>query len=179
MSGLLSIPGAAPSRSAQSAFREETVLSVAFRKDSDEEHREPRFELPLPSGPNLVTERGLALINSRIVELEHREASSEEDIAREDARRDLRYWRTRHATAQLVPKPIGDEVAFGTRVKIRLNGAERTFSLVGDDEAEPASGLISFSAPLAKALLGAAVGDRLSFAGKEDAIVVLEVEPLC
>ena len=153
-------------------------MSVAFRRDSDEEHKEPRFELPLPSGPNLVTERGLALIKARIVELEQREASAEEDSAREEARRDLRYWKTRHATAQVAPAPGGDEVAFGTRVKIRVNGAERSLCLVGDDEAEPASGLISFSAPLAKAILGACVGEQLPFAGKEDAIVVLEIEPL-
>ena len=38
-------------------------MSVAFRRDSDEEHKEPRFELPIPPGPNYVTERGLALIS--------------------------------------------------------------------------------------------------------------------
>ena len=34
-------------------------MSVAFRRDSDEEHLEPKFELPIPAGPNLVTLRGL------------------------------------------------------------------------------------------------------------------------
>ena len=42
-------------------------MSVAFRRDSDEEHLEPKFELPIPSGPNLVTARGLALIGARPV----------------------------------------------------------------------------------------------------------------
>ena len=37
-------------------------MSVAFRRESDEEHLEPKFELPIPPGPNLVTARGLALI---------------------------------------------------------------------------------------------------------------------
>ena len=37
-------------------------MSVAFRRESDEEHLEPKFELPIPPGPNLVTERGLALV---------------------------------------------------------------------------------------------------------------------
>lgn len=45
-------------------------MSVAFRRDSDEEHLEPRFELPIPAGPNLVTARGLALIEGAIAELE-------------------------------------------------------------------------------------------------------------
>ena len=47
-------------------------MSVAFRRDSDEEHLEPKFELPIPLGPNLVTTRGLAMIGSRIAELEAR-----------------------------------------------------------------------------------------------------------
>ena len=40
-------------------------MSVAFRRESDEEHLEPKFELPLPPGPNLVTSRGLKLIEAR------------------------------------------------------------------------------------------------------------------
>ena len=38
-------------------------MSVAFRRESDEEHKEPRFELPIPPGPNLVTAAGLATVN--------------------------------------------------------------------------------------------------------------------
>ena len=45
-------------------------MSVAFRRESDEEHLEPKFELPFPPGPNLVTPRGLALIEARNAELE-------------------------------------------------------------------------------------------------------------
>ena len=45
-------------------------MSVAFRRESDEEHKEPKFELPLPPGPNLVTPRGLALIEAKVVELQ-------------------------------------------------------------------------------------------------------------
>jgi transcription elongation GreA/GreB family factor len=69
-------------------------------------------------------------------------------------------------------------VTIGTRVKVRLNGAERTLSIVGHDEADPAAGSISFSAPLAKALLGAGVGDQLPFAGKREAIEIIEIAPL-
>ena len=36
-------------------------MSVAFRRESDEEHLEPKFELPIPPGPNLVTPRGAEL----------------------------------------------------------------------------------------------------------------------
>ena len=46
------------------------VMSVAFRRESDDEHKEPRFERPIPSGPNYVTPRGLKLIVDKIAELE-------------------------------------------------------------------------------------------------------------
>ena len=153
-------------------------MSVAFRRDSDEEHKEPRFEIPLPPGPNLVTERGLDQIRERIGQLEQQIASGADEAAVEEARRQLRYWKTRQATAQIAPEPPTDQAAFGSRVKFRLNGAERMICIVGDDEADPAGGSISFSAPLAKALLGGAVGDLLPFAGKEDALEILEIGPI-
>jgi transcription elongation GreA/GreB family factor len=153
-------------------------LSVAFRRESDEEHKEPRFELPIPVGPNLVTATGLAQIEARVAELEALVAAGPEEPALEEAKRDLRYWRTRLATAQLAPPPSGDEVAFGSRVRFRHNGAVRSIDLVGDDEADPSGGRISFTAPLARALMGAGAGDFVDFAGKGEAIEVLEVGPI-
>ena len=47
-------------------------MSVAFRRESDEEHLEPKFELPIPPGPTLVTARGQAQIRARVAELEAR-----------------------------------------------------------------------------------------------------------
>lgn len=44
-------------------------MSVAFRRDGDEEHLEPKFEIPIPPGPNLVTARGLALIEAQVAAL--------------------------------------------------------------------------------------------------------------
>ena len=44
-------------------------MSVAFRRESDEEHLEPKFEIPIPPGPNLVTARGLALIRGRVSDI--------------------------------------------------------------------------------------------------------------
>ena len=147
-------------------------MSVAFRRDSDEEHREPRFELPVPSGPNLVTPRGLALIRARVAELEAALAATSGD-AREAIARDLRYWNTRAVTAVLAPPAPADEVGFGSRVRVRLKGGERWFTLVGDDEAAPAQGLIAWSAPLARALTGAMAGEQVAFGGDE--VAVLEV----
>ncbi len=154
-------------------------MSVAFRRDGDDEHLEPKFELPIPPGPNRVTPRGLALIGERVAELEALVAGlagrSADDPERKAAQRDLRYWQTRQVTAELVPAPSGETVEFGTSVTFRLNGKQRTLAIVGDDEADPAAGSIAFAAPLARALIGAEVGDSLEFAGKDDAIEVLAI----
>jgi transcription elongation GreA/GreB family factor len=146
-------------------------MSVAFRRESDEEHKEPRFELPIPAGPNLVTENGLALVDRRIAELETEQATADE-LRREEIARDLRYWHTRRVTAIVAPPPPADEIAFGSRVRIRTDGGTRDIRIVGDDEADPAAGLIAFSAPLARALIGAAKGESVSLPGRDDAIEV-------
>lgn len=146
-------------------------MSVAFRREGDDEHKEPRFELPIPPGPNLVTARGLALIAARVAALE----AAPDD---EEARRDLRYWRARLATARQAPPPPDDEAGLGSRVRFRLAGAERSIDIVGGDEAEPAAGRLASSAPLARALIGAGAGDRVAFGGSEDAIEVLAVEAI-
>ena len=151
-------------------------MSVAFRRESDEEHLEPKFELPIPAGPNLVTARGLTLIDARIAELEASLAGVEDPAAVAAIQRDLRYWNTRRITAEPAPAPGGDKVEFGTRVSVLLNGKPRTLEIVGDDEAEPASGLISFNAPLSRAMLGAEAGDLLPFGGIADAIEILAIE---
>lgn len=69
-------------------------MSVAFRRESDEEHLEPKFELPLPPGPNPVTARGLAQIETRVAEYEAAVDGTVDDDTRKAAQRDLRYWRT-------------------------------------------------------------------------------------
>lgn len=157
-------------------------MSVAFRRDSDEEHLEPKFELPIPPGPNLVTERGAKLIEERLARITAAIAAAGDGAASDDElkalKREQRYWDTRHATMEVQPAADGDEAAFGTRVRYRLNGKENAVSIVGDDEADPAAGLISYASPLARALIGAGEGDFADFGGKSDAIEVLGVEAL-
>ena len=159
-------------------------MSVAFRREGDDEHLEPKFELPLPPGPNRVTARGLALIRAQVAELEAAIAArlagaGEQPDPKEPVlaglRRDLRYWHTRAITAEEQPVPAGDVVEFGTKVSFALNGKPRSLTIVGDDEADPAAGLIAASAPLARALLGGEVGDLLAFGGQDDAIEVLAI----
>ena len=151
-------------------------MSVAFRRESDEEHKEPRFELPVPPGPNLVTTRGYALIEARTEALEAAVAAAAGDEQRAELQRDLRYWRTRLATAQVAPVPRGDAVAFGTRVGIEQGGSLRSLTIVGHDEADPAAGLIAFGSPLARVLMGAEAGEEVLLPGSGEAAWVVSVE---
>lgn len=152
-------------------------MSVAFRRDSDEDHKEPRFELPLPPGPNLVTARGRQLIDARVAELESAIANAEGEAV-ESLRRDLRYWVTRMTTAEIAPPPDAGEAGIGSRVCIRLGGRERMIDIVGADEADPATDRIGFAAPLANALLGAMAGEKIDFNGKPEAIEVIAITPI-
>jgi transcription elongation GreA/GreB family factor len=153
-------------------------MSVAFRRESDEEHKEPRFELPIPVGPNRVTAAGLDQARARVAALEAEVAAEKDEVRLAEARRTLRYWRTRLATAELAPPPPADEAAFGSRITFRLNGETRILDIVGDDEADPTAGKIAFSAPLARALIGAGPGDFSDFGGRADAIEIVAVEPI-
>ena len=147
-------------------------MSVAFRRESDEEHLEPKFELPLPPGPNLVTARGLAMISAKVADLNAALAQATDDHTCATINRDLRYWRARETTATLAPIPSGDTVAFGTRVTFTLNNATRTITIVGSDEADPARDYITFTAPLARAMMGLSAGDIADFNGVGDAIEI-------
>ncbi len=151
-------------------------MSVAFRRDSDEEHREPRFELPVPPGPNLVTQRGYELIKDRTEGFEAAVAVASSDEHRAEIQRELRYWRTGLATAQVAPVASGDSVAFGTRVTIAQGGGTRTLTIVGHDEADPGSGLIGFGSPLAQALMGSEVGEEISLSGGPGAVRVVSID---
>ena len=64
---------------------------------------------------------------------------------------------------------------FGSRVRIRMDGTERELRIVGDDEADPAAGLIAFSAPLARALIGAMAGEEVELPGRDEPIAVVAI----
>jgi transcription elongation GreA/GreB family factor len=149
-------------------------MSVAFRRESDDEHLEPKFERPIAPGPKLVTARGLALIDAEVARLNAalEQASDEERPA---LLREQRYWHTRQTTAEVVPAPEPGEIGIGSRVTIRMGGTERVVEIVGGDEADPAEGRIGYQAPLARALIGAEVGETVEFGGKADAIKVVRI----
>ena len=151
-------------------------MSVAFRRESDDEHLEPKYELPIPPGPNLVTQRGLAEIEARVAELEAQLAEPMEDEARKKLQRDARYWLNRRATAQLVPTPDGEEVAVGTRVTYTRDDDTRTITIVGHDESDPDTDRIAFTAPLVRAMLGSVEGDEVTLDGGQN-LTIEAIEP--
>lgn len=138
-------------------------MSRAFVKEDDGSGPEVLPELPVSSAPNLVTARGLRLIEERIAALEAGLADADEaQTAR--LRRDLRYWQLRHATARVTaPDPADPSVQFGSRVTYRTEDGEiRTVTITGEDEADPATGTIAYVAPVARALAGAEAGGAVT-----------------
>jgi len=58
-------------------------------------------------------------------------------------------------------QPTRDQVRFGATVELAdENDERRTLTIVGDDEADASAGLIGWSAPFARALIGARIGDE-------------------
>jgi transcription elongation GreA/GreB family factor len=136
-------------------------------------------ERPVSALPNLVTPSGLAGIEAEVTRLEARlAATAAEDAARPALARDLRYWRGRRVSAQLTEPPATpDEVAFGTTVTLRrANGATQRYRIVGEDEADPAAGLLSWASPVAQALMGAVPGEVVETGGGRPAMTVLEIK---
>lgn len=143
-------------------------MSRAFVKEPDE--GAPVEGLPdrqISDHPNYVTPEGLMQLEDKVGELETRRLAlldDEDGLAREQlvyVDRDLRYYTARLESA--VPVAMNRQprrkVAFGAAVSVSQNGGEtRTFTIVGEDEADLKVGKISYVSPLAEALIDARVG---------------------
>jgi transcription elongation GreA/GreB family factor len=130
-----------------------------------------------------VTEAGLQALETQLQQArEAHDAASAIDDVNERRRqaaiplRDMRYFAARVRTAQLVPAPTStDTVAFGSTVTFSRNdGRVQTYRIVGEDEADPKAGSISFVSPVAKSLMGKAVGDIVGAGAQELEIISIE-----
>jgi transcription elongation GreA/GreB family factor len=159
-------------------------LSVAFTKeDSSETASETLLpDRPISPHPNLVTQAGLKALELQLAQAReaYRAVSAIEDVnerRRQQANplRDVRYLAARVHTAQLVPDPTSFEnVAFGSTVTFsRDDGRVQTYRIVGEDEADPKTGSISFVSPVARLLVGKAVGDLVSVGDQELEILAI------
>lgn len=152
-------------------------MAVAFTREEDYEARAADLpDRPISAHRNLVTPSGLAAIESALAEARAAYAGAQAEggisadrTAMARATRDLRYWSARRASAQLTePEGEPDLVQFGRTVEIeREDGRRQSFRIVGEDEADPAEGSISYVSPLAAALLGKQVGDVAMVNGAE------------
>ena len=150
-------------------------MSRAFVKES-EETVEDFPERPISPHPNFVTPEGLAQIEATLARLQQEHAAAQaaaDRAALARISRDLRYWTARRASAQVIAPPAcANVVQFGCTVAIaREDGRRQTYRIVGEDEADPSGGTISYVSPVARALLGKKIGDVVR-AGNSDAEVL-------
>lgn len=142
-------------------------MSKAFvREPEDGDAVEELPDRLISTHPNYVTPEGLARMEEEVAQLEAELAAlSPEQNKADHARisRDLRYWSARKNSAELVEAFEGDVVRFGATVTLlREDDTRQTFRIVGEDEADPSAGSISYVAPLARALTGKSVGDTVT-----------------
>jgi transcription elongation factor GreB len=141
-------------------------MNRAFVKEPDE--GAPAEGLPerqISDHENYVTPAGLRDLETRVGELETRRLELLEGDDADDelvyVDRDLRYYTARLESAILVDlaRQPRRKVAFGAAVTVSQPGGDRrTFTIVGEDEADLKQGKISYVSPLAEALIDARVG---------------------
>lgn len=155
-------------------------MSRAFVKETASSAPPP--ERMIADGPNPVTPEGFAQIEAHVARIEAALKSESNVLLRETLERDLRYWAVKKARAEIAAPPADtDTVAFGSRVTVARRagstGAARTqsFRIVGEDEADPAAGTVSWRSPLAQAVLGARAGDVVEMERPRAEIEVLAV----
>ena len=159
-------------------------MSVAFTKEDSAETASETLlpDRPVSPHPNLVTEAGLKALEFQLREAQeaYEAAQKIEDVnerRRQGANplRDARYFAARVRTAQVMPDPTSsDVVAFGSTVTFRReDGRVQKYHIVGEDEADPKAGSISFVSPVARLLLGKAVGDVVGASGQELEILAI------
>jgi transcription elongation GreA/GreB family factor len=153
-------------------------MAVAFTKEESAETAAETLlpDRPISSHPNLVTEAGLKALELQVQEARqaYEAASAVEDVnerrrQQSNPLRDLRYFVERVRTAQLVAEPASTEVvAFGSTVTFsRDDGRVQTYRIVGEDEADPKTGSISYVSPVARILMGKGVGDVVTIGQQE------------
>ena len=159
-------------------------MSVAFTKEESAETASEALlpDRPVSPHPNLVTEAGLKALEFQLHQAreEYEAAQKIEDVnerRRQAATplRDARYFAARVRAAQVVADPASsDIVAFGSTVTFRRDdGRVQKYRIVGEDEADPKAGSISFVSPVARLLMGKAVGDVVGASGQELEIMAI------
>lgn len=147
-------------------------MSRAFvNEDNAAAQASQPVERQVSEQPNYVTASGLAQLQAHVVSLQaqHSEQSARGENADKqrlaDIERDLRYFNQRLQSAQVVSPAVSTEkVQIGSWVTFAdEQDNQQRVQLVGEDQADTTSQLINWASPLGKALLGAEVGDEVSW----------------
>ena len=154
-------------------------MSRGFVKEDDLEHAGTDVpERQISQHPNYVTVNGYAQLEKLAAELEkqYKLLSAKKEDAAAIAQlavinRDLRYMAARLENAQVVklmvsqPDATAEKVLFGAMVTVEdEDGASHTYEIVGEDEADIKAGKVSWTSPLAKALIGHKVDETVVWA---------------
>jgi len=153
-------------------------MSRAFVREADTDTVDALPDRPISPHPNFVTHTGVAKIDARLRELEATRSTAlaaNDRTALAGVERDLRYWKQRRSSARIIEPPAAPEIVrFGVTVRLRFDeGAERRYQLVGEDEADPPAGLVSWTSPVGSALIGRQAGDVVEVSGRQAEIVAM------
>ena len=162
----------------------ESDMSVAFTKEDSAETASETLlpDRPVSPHPNLVTKAGLMALELQLHQAReaYETAQKIEDVNERRRQtaiplRDMRYFAARVRTAEVIADPTSTStVAFGSTVTFRRDdGRVQTYRIVGEDEADPKAGTISFVSPVARSLMGKAVGDVVGAPGQELEIIAI------
>ncbi|MDB6446797.1 MULTISPECIES: GreA/GreB family elongation factor [Pseudomonas] len=162
-------------------------MSRAFvNEDNAAAQADQPVERQVSAQINYVTPAGLAQLQARVAQLQalHSQQTARQEQADKqriaDIERDLRYFNQRLKSAQVVTPTSSDQVRIGHWVTfVDEHDHEQRVQLVGEDQADAASGLINWGSPLGRALLGARVGEEVVWKRPvgDLAIEVLAIEP--
>ena len=149
-------------------------MSRGFVKEDDLEHAGTDVpERQISPHPNYVTVNGCALLQAASKQLDlarHAlEANKDAPSALEQLaviNRDLRYISARLESAIVTtPDAAASQVLFGATVTVQdEEGDSHTYEIVGEDEADIKANKVSWTSPLAKALIGHKVGENVVWA---------------
>jgi transcription elongation GreA/GreB family factor len=153
-------------------------MSRAFVKEGDGADGEELAELQVSPHRNLVTADGLRHNEDTVERLRAelsvaRAADDRATVMR--IQRDLRYWAERLRTAELVPAAVpGGKARFGSVVTLaKPDGSSIEYQIVGEDEADPARGKISYVSPIARQLIGTEAGNEVELPGGAAEVVAV------
>lgn len=146
-------------------------MSRGFVKEDDLEHAGTDVpERPISAHPNYVTSNGYALLQaeSQKLDLARRALEANKDAPSSLDKlaiinRDLRYISARLESALLTkPDAASSQALFGATVTVEdEEGEQHSYEIVGEDEADIKANKVSWTSPLAKALIGHKIGESV------------------